>query len=327
MSLSGSHKKTLLVRPPSHLLSSGVVTHIQDERNSVSYQLAQSQWNHYKQIFSQRGWEIKQIQKQDDCSDGVFVEDALVYFSKPLSGSEDKDKRGLIVLCQAGHPSRRPERTTVEATLRELKNGDNDNDFNNFDVEEIKSPGTLDGGDVLKIEKESVVYVGSGSRTNAEGIKQLRILLCKRGYSVVAVPMTKALHLSKLYLLKRHSYPLELFKFIEIDPSYSFCLATFYFFSFSTQSESAVTALPDGTIIGHPSLIDNISIFPRFIPIPHPHGVAVVVLSETEVLMSSSSKESCDLIQSLGYDVVRVGISEFEKLEGCVTCLSVRLRG
>lgn len=88
-----------------------------------------------------------------------------------------------------------------------------------------------------------------------------------------------------------------------------------------------MTALPDGTIIGHPSLIDNISIFPRFIPIPHPHGVAVVVLSETEVLMSSSSKESCDLIQSLGYDVVRVGISEFEKLEGCVTCLSVRLRG
>lgn len=230
MSLSGSHKKTLLVRPPSHLLSSGVVTHIQDERNSVSYQLAQSQWNDYKQIFSQKGWEIKQILKQDECSDGVFVEDALVYFSKPLSGSEDKDKRGLIVLCQAGHPSRKPERTTVESTLRELKNGDNDNDFNNFDVEEIKSPGTLDGGDVLKIEKESVVYVGSGSRTNAEGIKQLRILLCKRGYSVVAVPMTKALHLSKLYLLKRHSYPLELFKFIEIDPSYSFCLATFYFF-------------------------------------------------------------------------------------------------
>jgi dimethylargininase len=29
----------------------------------------------------------------------------------------------------------------------------------------------------------------------------------------------------------------------------------------------------------------------------------------------------------MGYDVVSVDIGEFEKLEGCVTCLSVRLRG
>jgi dimethylargininase len=28
-----------------------------------------------------------------------------------------------------------------------------------------------------------------------------------------------------------------------------------------------------------------------------------------------------------GLDVVTVDISEFEKMEGCVTCLSVRLRG
>ena len=32
------------------------------------------------------------------------------------------------------------------------------------------------------------------------------------------------------------------------------------------------------------------------------------------------------LIRSLGYRVVTVDISEFEKLEGCVTCLSVLVR-
>ena len=32
----------------------------------------------------------------------------------------------------------------------------------------IEGPGTLDGGDVLKVG--STVYVGQGGRTNAEGI-------------------------------------------------------------------------------------------------------------------------------------------------------------
>jgi dimethylargininase len=32
------------------------------------------------------------------------------------------------------------------------------------------------------------------------------------------------------------------------------------------------------------------------------------------------------LVEDLGYTVVQVDISEFEKLEGCVTCLSIRIR-
>jgi len=34
-----------------------------------------------------------------------------------------------------------------------------------------------------------------------------------------------------------------------------------------------------------------------------------------------------ELFADLGYEPVVVDISEFERLEGCVTCLSVRLRG
>ena len=38
----------------------------------------------------------------------------------------------------------------------------------------IRLPGTLDGGDVLKVGK--TIYVGRGGRTNAEGIRQFRAM-------------------------------------------------------------------------------------------------------------------------------------------------------
>jgi len=50
------------------------------------------------------------------------------------------------------------------------------------------------------------------------------------------------------------------------------------------------------------------------------------VLAPDAVLMSSAAPQSAELIRELGYRVVTVDISEFEKMEGCVTCLSVRVR-
>jgi len=89
--------------------------------------------------------------------------------------------------------------------------------------------------------------------------------------------------------------------------------------------KTAVTALPDGTVIGHPDDVDQPDNFPRFLPLPE-HGGAVVVLSAKTVLMAASVPRSIALVESLGYRVISVDISEFEKLEGCVTCLSVRIR-
>ena len=58
---------------------------------------------------------------------------------------------------------------------------------------EIQAPGTLDGGDILKVG--DTVYIGRGGRTNAEGVAQLRRILAPLGGTVVAVPVTKVLHL------------------------------------------------------------------------------------------------------------------------------------
>ncbi|HEV7629138.1 MAG TPA: N(G),N(G)-dimethylarginine dimethylaminohydrolase [Streptomyces sp.] len=90
--------------------------------------------------------------------------------------------------------------------------------------------------------------------------------------------------------------------------------------------KSAVTALPDGTVIGHPPLVEDTSPFPGFLAVPEEAGAHVVLLGGDRLLMSASAPRSAELFAGLGYEPVLVGISEFEKLEGCVTCLSVRLR-
>lgn len=90
--------------------------------------------------------------------------------------------------------------------------------------------------------------------------------------------------------------------------------------------KSAVTALPDGTIVGHEPLVDDPALFPRFLPVPEPHGSAVVVLDPATVVMSAGAPATAALFRARGLTVVPTPVTEFEKLEGCVTCLSVRLR-
>jgi dimethylargininase len=90
--------------------------------------------------------------------------------------------------------------------------------------------------------------------------------------------------------------------------------------------KSAVTALPDGTVIGYPPLVDDPDAFDAFLPVPEEHGTAVVVLDAGTVLMSADAPATARLFQERGLEVVTVPVTEFEKLEGCVTCLSVRVR-
>ena len=91
--------------------------------------------------------------------------------------------------------------------------------------------------------------------------------------------------------------------------------------------KSAVTALPDGTVIGYGPLVDDAGAFPAFLDVPEEGGAHVVVLDEQTVLMSAHAPRTAQLLGDRGLTVVTVDISEFEKLEGCVTCLSVRARG
>lgn len=203
-----------------------------------------------------------EVPPADDCPDAVFVEDTMVVY------------RDLAVMARAGAESRRPEAAAAEEAVA----------AQGYRVERIVEPGTLDGGDVLKVD--STIYVGIGGRTNAEGVEQLRSWFEPLGAKVVGVPVTKVLHL-----------------------------------------KSAVTALPDGTVIGYPPLVDDPSVFESFLAVPEEAGAHVVLLGDNNLLMASSAPLTANLLSTRGYHPVLVDISEFEKLEGCVTCLSIRLRG
>ncbi|WP_306790140.1 dimethylargininase [Salinibacterium sp. NG22] len=250
---------TALVRAPSSRMAEGELTHL--DRVPVDADLADAQWEAYVAALKDNGFEVIEVPADDDLADSVFIEDTIVMFGE------------VAVLTSPGAESRQAEIVAVRTSIDDL----------GLELHELTEPGTLDGGDVLKVG--STVYVGRGGRTNAEGIRQLRAIVTPLGYTVIAVPVEKVLHL-----------------------------------------KSGVTALPDGTIIGYPDLVDNVDLYDRFLAVPEAEGAAVVVLSDDAVLMSSSAPQTAALIENLGYRVVTVDVSEFEKMEGCVTCLSVRIR-
>ena len=86
--------------------------------------------------------------------------------------------------------------------------------------------------------------------------------------------------------------------------------------------KSAVTALPDGTLLAWG---DHVDLPAR--AVPEESGAHVVPLGGADVLIAASAPRTAELVASLGYTPVVVDISEYERLEGCVTCLNVLIPG
>lgn len=86
--------------------------------------------------------------------------------------------------------------------------------------------------------------------------------------------------------------------------------------------KSAVTALPDGTVLTFGDLAPT-DAFERTMAVPEEPGAHVVPLGGEAVLIAASAPATASLLSDLGLAPIVVDISEFERLEGCVTCLSV----
>jgi len=86
----------------------------------------------------------------------------------------------------------------------------------------------------------------------------------------------------------------------------------------------AAPALPSAPVTGSEPLVDDPSVWDSFLAVPEESGAHVVLLGGDRLLMAADAPRSAELFRSRGYEVVEVDISEYEKLEGCVTCLSVR---
>jgi dimethylargininase len=78
--------------------------------------------------------------------------------------------------------------------------------------------------------------------------------------------------------------------------------------------------------LGYPPLVDDVTLWPSFLEVPEESGAHVVLLGHDRILMAASAPRTREMLEARGLEVVAVDISEYEKLEGCVTCLSVRLR-
>jgi len=87
--------------------------------------------------------------------------------------------------------------------------------------------------------------------------------------------------------------------------------------------KSAVTALPDGTMIAADEDLVDTAPLPPLRVVPEEAGSHVVPLGGNTVLMAASAPRTAQQLAEAGLDVVAVDIGEFEKMEGCVTCLSV----
>ena len=70
----------------------------------------------------------------------------------------------------------------IEPTLRRYR-----------EIERVRLPATIDGGDVVRSDR--TLYVGVSPRTNVAGIDALRDVVSRYVYEVIAVPVLKCLHL------------------------------------------------------------------------------------------------------------------------------------
>ena len=144
------------------------LTHLR--REPIDLELAAAQHAAYEEALDRLGFTIFQLEAQPELPDSVFVEDTAVVLDE------------VAIIARPGAPSRRPETLSVGEALAPVRR-----------LEQIVDPGTLDGGDVLCVGRQ--LFVGRSTRTNEDGIQQLRELVQPFGYTVVAVPVVGCLHL------------------------------------------------------------------------------------------------------------------------------------
>jgi dimethylargininase len=157
-----------LVREVSPTIDRCELTHLAREPLDPARAIAEH--HRYARVLSGLGCEVQWIPAAPALPDAVFVEDTAVVVDE------------IAVITRPGAPSRRPETQSMAGALAHYRR-----------VVTIAEPGTLDGGDVLRVGR--VLYVGRSARTNAEGIAQLAGHLAPHGYEVRSVETTGCLHL------------------------------------------------------------------------------------------------------------------------------------
>lgn len=139
-------------------------------REAIDVVRARTEHAAYERALTDLGFDVVRLPAAPDLPDSVFVEDTAVVLDE------------VAVLTRPGAISRRPEVATVCKTLAALR-----------PVRTLEAPATLDGGDVLVLDRE--IVVGLSARTNRAGAERLAAFVEPFGYRLRTVPVTACLHL------------------------------------------------------------------------------------------------------------------------------------
>jgi dimethylargininase len=143
------------------------------ERGKPDYALALKQHNQYIEALKKCGVEVSVLEADERYPDSCFIEDLAVITRK------------CAIITNPGVKSRNGEKNEIIAAMKKF--------FSDDQIAYIKSPGTLEGGDVMMVGDH--FYVGHSARTNEEGIRQFIAILEKHGLSGSAVELDTAVRL------------------------------------------------------------------------------------------------------------------------------------
>ena len=234
------------------------------DREPIDLALARRQHHAYEDALESLGCRVIALPAEDGFPDAVFVEDVAVVLDE------------IAIRTRPGAASRRGEVPSVAVALEPYRT-----------LREIELPGTLDGGDVLRVGR--TLYVGRSARSNAPGIEQLRQLVCDEalhghGYTVRPVPVRACLHL-----------------------------------------KSAVTQVDEDTVLINPAWVDRAefaNLRQIAVDAAEPHAANALRVGNA-VIYPACFPRTSERLAGAGIAVTSVDVSELQKAEGAVTCCSL----
>ena len=248
-----------IVRTPGRSIVDGVTT---AQLGKPDYDSAIKQHLEYIKVLEHCGLQVTVMASEDQYPDSVFVEDCAVLTD------------ACAVVTNTGVASRMGEEVSIRSMLKTM--------YKN--VRDIKAPGVLEGGDVLRVQDH--FYIGQTARTNKAGVEQLIAILQEFGYTASMINVNEMLHL-----------------------------------------KTGAAYLGDDTVVLAGGLIDH-PVFGSFRKIIVDRDEAYAsncVRINDFVIVPAGYRRTRDTIQQCGYTVFEVDVSEFGKVDGGISCLSLRI--
>jgi dimethylargininase len=230
------------------------------ERAPIDVALARRQHAAYVAALEGLGCRVVALPAVDGYPDGVFVEDTAVVVDE------------LAIATRPGAPSRRGEVPSVADALAAWR-----------EVRAIEAPGTIDGGDVLRVER--TLYVGRSARTNTDAMTQLQEHLAPLGYRIEPVPIRHCLHLKSAVTCIADGTLLLLPEWIDRD-----AFPGFHVIEVDPAEEHAANALRIGDAIVYPDC------FPRTRERIERAGVRVAAVDVSELQKAEGAVTCCSIV-------------------------------